>query len=52
MPPPKTNFEKLQDVLLKRKGFTLDVSNSGALATSLDKCVVCFHFFMTVPDVI
>ncbi|KAL4068784.1 hypothetical protein V8B97DRAFT_1972058 [Scleroderma yunnanense] len=37
--PPKTNFEKLQDVLLKRKGFTLDVSTSGALAASLDKCV-------------
>lgn len=39
MPPPKTNFEKLQDVLMKRKDFTLDVSSSGALAASLDKCV-------------
>ncbi|KAG8212995.1 hypothetical protein J3R82DRAFT_11381 [Butyriboletus roseoflavus] len=39
LPPPKTNFEKLQDVLLKRKGFKLDVSSSGALAVSLDKCV-------------
>ncbi|KAF8442330.1 RNB-domain-containing protein [Boletus edulis BED1] len=39
LPPPKTNFEKLQDVLLKRKGFKLDVSSSGALAASLDKCV-------------
>ncbi|KAH0833322.1 hypothetical protein J3R83DRAFT_12388 [Lanmaoa asiatica] len=38
LPPPKTNFEKLQDVLLKRKGFKLDVSSSGALAASLDKC--------------
>ena len=40
LPPPKSNFEKLQDVLLKRKGFKLDVSSSGALAASLDKCVV------------
>ncbi|KAH7884979.1 hypothetical protein F5I97DRAFT_1937308 [Phlebopus sp. FC_14] len=39
MPPPKSNFEKLQDVLMKRKGFKLDVSSSGALADSLDKCV-------------
>ena len=39
-PPPKTNFEVLQDVLQKRRGFTLDVSTSGALADSLDKCVV------------
>jgi exosome complex exonuclease DIS3/RRP44 len=39
LPPPKSNFEKLQDVLLKRKGFKLDVSSSGALAASLDKCV-------------
>ncbi|GAA5995943.1 exosome catalytic subunit DIS3 [Rhodotorula paludigena] len=38
-PPPKTNFEVLQDVLAKRRGFTLDVSTSGALADSLDKCV-------------
>lgn len=40
LPPPKTNFEKLQDILMKRKGLTLDVSSSGALAASLDKCVV------------
>ena len=39
MPPPKANFEKLQDVLLKRKGLRLDVSSSGALAASLDKCL-------------
>ncbi|KAJ2933461.1 hypothetical protein H1R20_g3629, partial [Candolleomyces eurysporus] len=39
MPPPKTNFEKLQDILQKRKGLTLDVSSSGALAASLDKCI-------------
>ncbi|KAF8999767.1 hypothetical protein BDQ17DRAFT_1360335 [Cyathus striatus] len=39
LPPPKTNFEKLQDILLKRKGMVLDVSSSGALAASLDKCV-------------
>ena len=40
MPPPKTNFEKLEDILKKRKGLTLDVSSSGALAASLDKCIV------------
>ncbi|GAA5973225.1 hypothetical protein JCM11641_006332 [Rhodosporidiobolus odoratus] len=38
-PPPKTNFEVLQDVLQKRRGMTLDVSTSGALAASLDDCV-------------
>ncbi|ORY27766.1 hypothetical protein BCR39DRAFT_589039 [Naematelia encephala] len=36
--PPKTNFEALQDILMKRKGMTLDVSSSGALAKSLDAC--------------
>jgi exosome complex exonuclease DIS3/RRP44 len=40
MPPPKTNFEALQDILSQRKGMTLDVSTSGALAKSLDACVV------------
>ncbi|EPQ56056.1 RNB-domain-containing protein [Gloeophyllum trabeum ATCC 11539] len=39
LPPPRTNFEKLQDILKKRKGMTLDVSSSGALAASLDKCI-------------
>ncbi|PSS31962.1 hypothetical protein PHLCEN_2v2289 [Hermanssonia centrifuga] len=39
LPPPRTNFEKLQDILKKRKGLTLDVSSSGALAASLDKCL-------------
>jgi exosome complex exonuclease DIS3/RRP44 len=39
-PPPKTNFEALQDILMKRKGMELDVSSSGALAKSLDNCVV------------
>ncbi|PWN47632.1 RNB-domain-containing protein [Violaceomyces palustris] len=38
-PPPKTNFETLQDILKKRKGMDLDVSSSGALAASLDLCV-------------
>ncbi|WVF69920.1 hypothetical protein IAT40_004704 [Kwoniella sp. CBS 6097] len=38
-PPPKTNFEALQDILQKRKNMTLDVSSSGALAASLDACV-------------
>jgi len=41
MPPPKTNFEKLEDILRKRRGIKLDVSSSGALAASLDKCIVC-----------
>jgi exosome complex exonuclease DIS3/RRP44 len=40
LPPPRTNFERLQDILLKRKGIALDVSSSGALAASLDKCEV------------
>ncbi|KAI5120011.1 hypothetical protein M0805_008472 [Coniferiporia weirii] len=39
LPPPRTNFEKLQDILKKRKGMVLDVSSSGALAASLDKCI-------------
>ncbi|KAF4596181.1 exosome catalytic subunit dis3 [Pleurotus pulmonarius] len=39
MPPPKGNFEKLQDILMKRKGLSLDVSSSGALAASLDLCL-------------
>ncbi|EMD35164.1 hypothetical protein CERSUDRAFT_116633 [Gelatoporia subvermispora B] len=39
LPPPPTNFEKLKDILQKRKGMTLDVSSSGALAASLDQCV-------------
>lgn len=43
LPPPPTNFEKLQDILLKRKGISLDVSSSGALAASLDKCEVRIH---------
>ncbi|GLB43614.1 putative RNR ribonuclease family protein [Lyophyllum shimeji] len=38
LPPPRTNFEKLQDILMKRKGMALDVSSSGALAASLDRC--------------
>jgi exosome complex exonuclease DIS3/RRP44 len=39
LPPPRTNFDKLKDILQKRKGMSLDVSSSGALADSLDKCV-------------
>ncbi|KAI0060894.1 RNB-domain-containing protein [Artomyces pyxidatus] len=39
LPPPSANFEKLQDILKKRKGLNLDVSSSGALAASLDKCL-------------
>lgn len=40
LPPPRTNFDKLTDILLKRKGMRLDTSSSGALAASLDQCVV------------
>lgn len=40
LPPPRSNFEKLQDILQKRKGIFLDVSSSGTLAASLDKCLV------------
>src|SRR5258708_14817060 len=40
MPPPTVNFEKLKDLLLKLKGVEIDVSTSGALAASLDRCVV------------
>ncbi|EJU00604.1 RNB-domain-containing protein [Dacryopinax primogenitus] len=39
-PPPASNFELLEDVLLKRKGMKLDISSSGALANSLDTCVI------------
>ncbi|KAF8900484.1 mitotic control protein dis3 [Gymnopilus junonius] len=39
LPPPRTNFEKLQDILLKRKDMKLDVSSSRALAASLDQCI-------------
>ncbi|KAF8518199.1 RNB-domain-containing protein [Gautieria morchelliformis] len=39
LPPPRTNFEKLQDILRKRKGLSLDVTSSGALAASLDLCI-------------
>ncbi|KAJ8597115.1 RNB-domain-containing protein [Rhizopogon salebrosus TDB-379] len=39
LPPPHTNFDKLQDILQKRKGLKLDVSSSGALAGSLDECI-------------
>ncbi|GHJ89926.1 hypothetical protein NliqN6_6328 [Naganishia liquefaciens] len=40
LPPPKTNFETLQDILQKKKGMTLDVTSSKALAESLDHCVI------------
>ncbi|KAH8092215.1 RNB-domain-containing protein [Cristinia sonorae] len=39
MPPPPVNFDKLKDVLLKRKGLSVDVSSSANLAASLDKCI-------------
>jgi exosome complex exonuclease DIS3/RRP44 len=40
LPPPAANFEKLQDILRRRRGMDLDVSSSGALAASLDRCIV------------
>lgn len=40
LPPPKTNFEKLQDIFMERREMVLDVSSSGALAASLDQCMV------------
>jgi hypothetical protein len=49
--PPKTNFEALNDLLVKRKGLELDVSSNGALARSLDACVVsvsCGSFRMAM----
>lgn len=39
LPPPRTNFETLQDILTKRRGMTLQIDSSGALADSLDHCV-------------
>jgi len=51
VPPPRTNFEKLQDLLWKLKGVRLDVTTSGALAASLDACVVSFSIFIVVDDV-
>jgi len=38
--PPATNFETLQDMLKVRRGLSLDVSSSKALATSLDQCII------------
>jgi exosome complex exonuclease DIS3/RRP44 len=37
--PPATNFEQLQSQLYVRKGLTLRVDSSKALADSLDECV-------------
>lgn len=37
--PPAQNFQDLIDQLQKKRDMTLDVSSSGALANSLDKCV-------------
>ncbi|KAI5295870.1 exosome catalytic subunit dis3 [Ascosphaera acerosa] len=37
--PPPQNFEALNDQLYKKRGMTIDVSSSLALATSLDACV-------------
>jgi hypothetical protein len=51
VPPPRTNFEKLQDLLWQLKGVRLDVSTSGALAASLDACVVSFSIFIALDDV-
>lgn len=40
LPPPKSNFDLLADVMKKRMGLDLDVSSSKALAASLDRAVV------------
>lgn len=37
--PPATNFEALNDMLRVRKGMSLSVESSKALADSLDRCV-------------
>ncbi|CAI7665325.1 unnamed protein product [Penicillium pancosmium] len=37
--PPPQNFEDLINQLSKKRGMELDVSSSGALASSLDRCV-------------
>ncbi|KAJ5983796.1 Exosome complex exonuclease dis3 [Penicillium waksmanii] len=37
--PPPQNFEDLINQLSKKRGMELDVSSSGALANSLDRCV-------------
>jgi exosome complex exonuclease DIS3/RRP44 len=37
--PPPQNFEDLTNQLAKKRGMELDVSSSGALANSLDRCV-------------
>lgn len=37
--PPPQNFEELTTQLQKKRGLTLDVSSSKALADSLDRCV-------------
>lgn len=39
LPPPRTNFETLQDILRKRRGLELQIDSSGALASSLDDCI-------------
>lgn len=39
LPPPRTNFEMLQDILKKRRGMDLQIDSSGSLAASLDQCV-------------
>jgi len=40
LPPPKTNFDKLEAILRKRKHMKLDVQTSKSLANSLDQCIV------------
>ncbi|KAF8064424.1 hypothetical protein FPV67DRAFT_1672132 [Lyophyllum atratum] len=44
LPPPTTDFEKPQDILMKRKGLVLDVSSSGTLlAASWRKCIDAYE---------
>ena len=37
--PPSTNFETLNEMLQKRKGMSISIESSKALADSLDRCV-------------
>ena len=51
--PPATNFSELAEQLKRKRGFELDVSSSGALADSLDRCVDAAHpFFNTLVRIL
>ncbi|KAL9106367.1 MAG: hypothetical protein Q9227_008568 [Pyrenula ochraceoflavens] len=51
--PPSSNFSELAEQLKRKRGFELDVSSSGALADSLDRCVDTNHpFFNTLVRIL